>query len=53
MSMDELWMDEAYLNISSAATDPVFVYRRNANCDGCPFVKFPEVSPATNSENGR
>ena len=44
LDLSSLGLDEAYLNVTAdIERRPVFVYRRNGNCDGCPFQKVQEV----------
>ena len=44
LDVDSLGLDRAYVNVSSGyGREAVYSYRRNANCDGCPFQRVGEV----------
>ncbi len=44
LDVDSLGLDRAYVNVSSGyGREAVYAYRRNANCDGCPFQRVGEV----------
>ena len=44
LDVDALGLDRAYVNVSSGyGREAVYAYRRNANCDGCPFQRVGEV----------
>ncbi len=46
-----LKLDQAYLNVSTAyLRDPAYVYRRNGNCDGCPFQRVGKVGRKSKSQ---
>jgi hypothetical protein len=37
--IEGLGLDEAYLGVESEFNRNVYLYRRNENCDGCPFQR--------------
>lgn len=48
----ELSVDQAFLNVTSAATLRLFVYKLNDNCHQCPFERWLEVDPTTGHHSG-